>query len=74
MPQIGNNRVVETTTEARAAVTGQNVRYVLVFALLGAIGLFAIVALYMLARAADWRAILNVVFSIGYRNGLANPC
>ena len=29
--------VVETTTEARAGVTGHNVRYVLLFGLVGAI-------------------------------------
>lgn len=27
MPRVENNRTVESTTEARAAVTGHNVRY-----------------------------------------------
>ena len=44
MPQI-----VKTATEARAAVTGQNMRYVLSFSLLAAIGLFGFVMLYFMA-------------------------
>ena len=35
--------VVESTTEARGAVTGHNVRYVLVYSTLAAIFLFAVV-------------------------------
>ena len=42
MPQVENNRVVETTNEARAGVTGHNVRYVLLISTLAAIVLFAI--------------------------------
>jgi len=42
MPQIENNRVVETTDEARAGVTGHNVRYVLVIGTLAVIVLFAV--------------------------------
>jgi hypothetical protein len=42
MPHVEKNRIVETTTEARAAVTGHNVRYVLVIGTLAVIVLFAI--------------------------------
>ena len=48
MPRVEDNRIVESTTEARAAVTGHNVRYVLVISTLAAIVLFAVV--YLLAR------------------------
>ncbi len=48
MPGIENNRIVESTTEARAAVTGHNVRYVLIVGTLAVIVLFTIV--YLLAR------------------------
>ena len=37
MPQHPDKPVVESTTEARAGVTGHNVRYVLLFGLGGAI-------------------------------------
>ena len=37
---------IETTTEARGGVTGQNVRYVLAFELAGVIIAFLIIALY----------------------------
>jgi hypothetical protein len=43
MPRIENNRTVEDTTEARAAVTGHNVRYVLLIATSAVIVLFVIV-------------------------------
>jgi hypothetical protein len=43
MPRVENNRVVESATEARAAVTGHNVRYVLVVGTLAVIVLFAVV-------------------------------
>lgn len=49
MPQFENDRVVESTTEARAGVTGHNVRYVLVVSTLAVIGLFAIVVLWFFA-------------------------
>jgi hypothetical protein len=49
MPRVEDNRIVESTTEARAAVTGQNVRYVLVISTLAAIVLFAVV--YFLTRS-----------------------
>jgi hypothetical protein len=45
MPRVENNRVVESATEARAAVTGHNVRYVLVVGTLAVIVLFAVVYL-----------------------------
>ena len=47
MPQFQSNRVLESTTEARAGVTGHNVRYVLAFSTLAVMALFAIVALYL---------------------------
>ena len=37
---------IETTTEARGGVTGQNVRYVLAFGLAGVVIAFLIIALY----------------------------
>ena len=42
MPHMENDRIVESTTEARAGVTGQNVRYVLLIGTLAVIVLFAI--------------------------------
>jgi hypothetical protein len=42
MPHVENNKVVETTNEARAGVTGHNVRYVLLFGLVAVILLFAL--------------------------------
>ncbi|MFZ0068275.1 MAG: hypothetical protein WAK90_19090 [Pseudolabrys sp.] len=42
MPHVENNRVVETTNEARAGVTGHNVRYVLLIGLVAVILLFAV--------------------------------
>lgn len=50
MPHIENNKVVETTTEARAGVTGHNVRYVLLF------GLVAVILLLALAYVATRHA------------------
>ncbi len=43
MPQHQDQPVTESTTEARAGVTGHNVRYVLLFGLSGAILVLAIV-------------------------------
>jgi predicted secreted protein len=43
MPRVENNHVVESGTEARAAVSGHNVRYVLLVSTLAAIVLFAVV-------------------------------
>jgi hypothetical protein len=42
MPHVEDNHIVETTTEARAAVTGHNVRYVLLIGTLAVIVLFAV--------------------------------
>jgi len=48
MPRAEDNRIVESTTETRAAVTGHNVRYVLVVSTLAVVVLFAVV--YLLTR------------------------
>lgn len=48
MPRVEDNRIVESTTEARAAVTGHNVRYLLVISTLAVVVLFAVV--YLLTR------------------------
>ena len=48
MPRVEDNRIIESTTEARAAVTGHNVRYVLVISTLAVLVLFA--AVYLLTR------------------------
>jgi CHASE3 domain sensor protein len=42
MPHAENDRIVENTTEARAAVTGHNVRYVLLIGTLAVIVLLAV--------------------------------
>jgi hypothetical protein len=41
MPAIENDRIVESTNEARAGVTGQNVNYVLLISTLAVIVLLA---------------------------------
>jgi hypothetical protein len=48
MPRVKDNHIVESATEARAAVTGHNVRYVLVISTLAAIVLLVVV--YFLMR------------------------
>jgi hypothetical protein len=48
MPRVEDNHVVESTTEARAAVTGHNVRYVLLISTLAVIVLFAVA--YLVTR------------------------
>lgn len=49
MPQKHGDQVVETTNEARQAVTGHNVRYVLIYGLGASVAAFAIVyGLFML--------------------------
>lgn len=48
MPGVENDPIVENTTEARAAVTGHNERYVLLFGTLAVIVLFAIA--YVMTR------------------------
>ena len=45
MPHIEDEQIVESTNEARAAVSGHNVRYVLLFSTLAVIVLFAVVYL-----------------------------
>ena len=42
MPRVEDNRIVESTTDARAAVTGHNVRYVLLISTLAVIVLFTV--------------------------------
>jgi hypothetical protein len=49
MPRVEDNRIVESATEARAGVTGHNVRYVLVISTLAAIVLVAVA--YLIVRA-----------------------
>jgi len=49
MPRVEDNRIVESATEARAGVTGHNVRYVLLISTLAVIVFFAIA--YLVARA-----------------------
>jgi hypothetical protein len=46
MPQSDSKPIVESADEARAGVTGNNVRYVLLAGTAGVIVLFAIVFLY----------------------------
>lgn len=48
MPRVEDGHIVESATEARAAVTGHNVRYVLVISTLAVIVLFAVA--YLLTR------------------------
>ena len=48
MPRVENDHIVEGTTEARAAVTGHNVRYVLIIGTAAVIVLFAVA--YLVAR------------------------
>ena len=45
MPRVEDGHIVESASEARAAVTGHNVRYVLVISTLAVIVLFAVVYL-----------------------------
>jgi len=46
MPHVENDRIVEKATEARGAVTGHNVRYVLAFGLLGIVVAFRALYVY----------------------------
>ncbi|HEX3338595.1 MAG TPA: hypothetical protein VHT68_05395 [Pseudolabrys sp.] len=48
MPHSEHDRIVKSTNEARAAVTGHNVRYVLIVGILAAVVLFAVA--YLAAR------------------------
>lgn len=45
MPTVENNRIVETTTEARAGATGHGARYVLGISVVALIVAFAIIYL-----------------------------
>ena len=49
MPRVEDGHIVEGTTEARAGVTGHNVRYVLVISTLAAMVLVAVA--YLVVRA-----------------------
>jgi hypothetical protein len=49
MLESDDDRIEVTGNQARAGVTGHHVRHVLVFGMLGAIGLVAAVYLYILA-------------------------
>jgi hypothetical protein len=49
MPTRENDQIVATPVEARAGVTGHNVRYVLVAGTLGVAVLFAVAFLYYVA-------------------------
>lgn len=42
MPHVENDRIVESTNEARAGVTGHNVNYVLLISTAAVIVLFAV--------------------------------
>jgi hypothetical protein len=57
MPERRDERIVETETEARAGVTGHNVRYVLALGLGGVIVAFAII--HMTYWAAATAAMAN---------------
>ena len=48
MPRVEDKRIVESATEARAAVTGHNVRYVLLISTLAVIVLFTLI--YIVTR------------------------
>ena len=48
MPRVEDERIVESATEARAAVTGRNVRYVLLISTLAVIVLLAVI--YIVTR------------------------
>ena len=49
MPHVENDRIVETTTEARAGTTGHDVRYVLIFGTLGVVVMFGLIYMYYFA-------------------------
>jgi hypothetical protein len=46
MAKVEDDHIVETTEEARAGTTGQNMRYVLAFSTLAVAVLFVLVYLY----------------------------
>ena len=49
MPHVENGHITETAVEARGAVPGLPVLYVLVFGTAGAIALFTVVYMYFFA-------------------------
>ena len=49
MPHVENGHITETAIEARGAVRGQPVLYVLVFSTVGVIALFSAVYMYFFA-------------------------
>jgi hypothetical protein len=51
-PHVENDRIVESTNEARAAVTGHNVQYVLLISTLAVIVLFILIAVAYLATSS----------------------
>lgn len=46
MAKVEDDHIVESTEEARAGTTGQNVRYVLAFSTVAVVVLFVLVYLY----------------------------
>jgi hypothetical protein len=46
MAKVEDDHIVESSDEARAGTTGQNVRYVLAFSAVGVIVLFVLIYLY----------------------------
>ena len=50
MPRADQNRIVETPTQARAGITGQHVRLVLVVSTVAVVVLFVGVYIYFFAR------------------------
>ncbi|MGB9657911.1 MAG: hypothetical protein WCB75_22245, partial [Pseudolabrys sp.] len=52
MPHIENDRIVESADEARAGVTGHNVRYVLLISTLAVIVLFVLVGVASVATSS----------------------
>ena len=49
MPHVENGHITETATEARGAVPGLPVLYVLVFGTVGVIALFSVIYIYFFA-------------------------
>lgn len=49
MPEREGDHIVETPTDARAAVTGHQVRYVLILSTVGVVVLFAGIYMYFFA-------------------------
>jgi hypothetical protein len=49
MPHVENDRIVESTNEVRAGVTGQNVNYVLLISTVAVIVLFAVAYLVVIS-------------------------